>query len=141
MDGPFRDRPGQVDAESAQLPDAREARRDRDLRIFRRSSREHGERRAGDLFDVECADPHEVSVDVPHSRHERGYVHDGRAGRRGRAFDWTGIRDRRTVDDQRGVPDRVSASRDQDVRFDPQHRIRNRSPAQERSGDARHREP
>src|SRR5207245_4573984 len=37
-DGPFRDRLGQMDAESGQLPDAREPRRDRDLRVFRRSS-------------------------------------------------------------------------------------------------------
>src|SRR3989475_441101 len=140
MDGPFRDGPGQMNAESAELPDAREPRGDRDLCVFRRSGREHGERRAGDLFDVQGPDPHEMSVDVPHSRHQGGHIHDGCAGGRGRAFDRTRICDRRAVDDQRGVPDRFSASRDEDVRFDPQHRVRNRGTAQERSGGARHRE-
>src|SRR3989441_1093345 len=49
--------------------------------------------------------------------------------------------DARPMDDPRGVPDRFSASRDEDVRFDPQHRVRNRGTAEERSGGARHREP
>src|SRR2546422_395621 len=115
MDRPFRDGPGQVNAESAELPDAREPRGDRDLCVFRRSGREHGERRAGDLFDVQSTDPHEMSVDVPHSRHQGGHIHDGCAGGRGGAFDRTRICDRRAVDDQRGVPDRFSASRDEDV--------------------------
>src|SRR2546428_581597 len=135
---------GDDSVRAGRLPDdrlellARELRMDRMVELARDAARRE------DLDDPRSdpeLHPHEMSVDVPHSRHQGGHIHDGCAGGRGRAFDRTRICDRRAVDDQRGVPDRFSASRDEDVRFDPQHRVRNRGTAQERSGGARHREP
>src|SRR5213593_1245305 len=140
-DRPFRDDAGQIDAEPGELADARESGRDRDLRIFRRSRSQRRRRSSSDLFDVQGPNPHEMPVDVPHPGHQGGNAHDRRLCPGWAPFNRTRIGNRGAVDHQGGVLDRIPASGDQHVRFDPEHRRRNRGRAQERSGAGRHREP